>query len=106
MRLAKKILVATCMVMLGTSAIVNTAYSETSKQYVKSSAITADIKAKLLADPDVKSLHISVKTTKKDVVILTGHVETADQKDKAASIAASADGVTSVTNKLVVKAAK
>ncbi len=105
MRLVKKLLVATCVVLLGTSAIVNTAYSETSKQYVKSSAITADVKAKLLADPDVKSLHISVKT-KKDVVILTGRVDTADQKEKAASIAAAADGVSSVTNKLVVKPTK
>jgi osmotically-inducible protein OsmY len=105
MRLVKKLLVATCMVMLGTSVVVNTAYSETSKQFVKSSAITADVKAKLLADPDVKSLHISVKT-KKDVVILTGHVDTADQKAKAAAIAAGADGVGSVLNKIVVKATK
>ncbi len=106
MSFIKKLLVMLSMVVIGSTVVMNTASAaETSKQYVKSSAITADVKAKLLADSDVKSLHISVKTVK-DKVILTGHVDTQDQKEKAGSIAAACDGVASVDNKLKVKAPK
>jgi hyperosmotically inducible protein len=106
MSLFKKLLVLVSMIVISGTAMVNYANAaETSKQYVKSSAITADVKAKLLADSDVKSLHISVKTVK-DKVILTGHVDTADQKDKAGSIASACDGVASVDNRLKVKAPK
>jgi hyperosmotically inducible protein len=106
MSFIKKLLVMVSMVVISSAVMVNYANAaETSKQYVKSSAITADVKAKLLADSDVKSLHISVKTVH-DKVILTGHVDTAAQKDKAGSIAAACDGVASVDNKLKVKAPK
>jgi hyperosmotically inducible protein len=102
MSLFKKLLVLASMVVISSATMVNYANAETSKQYVKSSAITADVKAKLLADTDVKSLHISVKTIH-NKVILTGHVDTSDQKEKAGTIASSCDGVGSVVNKLVIK---
>jgi hyperosmotically inducible protein len=76
-----------------------TGKSETAKQYVSGSTITADVKEKLLADSDIKSLHISVKTVK-GVVTLTGKVETKAQKEKAAEIAKNVEGVKSVVNKL------
>jgi hyperosmotically inducible protein len=76
-------------------------------QYIKASTITADVKAHLLADADVKSLHISVKTTKGGVVHLSGYVESEDQKQKAVSIASQVDGVKSVNDKrLLVKMKK
>jgi hyperosmotically inducible periplasmic protein len=68
-------------------------------QYIKASTITADVKAHLLADPDVKSLHISVVTTKAGVVHLSGYVQTDDQKQKAVTIASQVDGVKSVDDK-------
>jgi len=86
------------------SVYANTNNQETTTQYVKGSTITADIKTRLLADPDIKSLHISV-TTKKDVVTLQGYVETQAQIDKAISIAKEVDGVTSVNNKLKIRPA-
>ncbi len=75
--------------------------SETTTQYVKGSTITADVKARLLADSDVSSLHISVKTHK-SVVVLHGCTETQAQIDKAESIAKQVNGVTSVKNKLKI----
>ena len=78
---------------------------ESASQYVKGSTITADVKARLLADPDVKSMHISVKTVK-GVVTLSGKVESADQKQKAVAIASQVNGVSSVKDKLVIKPKK
>jgi osmotically-inducible protein OsmY len=76
-------------------------------KFIKASTITADVKAHLLADADVKSLHISVKTTKSGVVHLSGYVLTDDQKQKAVSIASQVDGVKSVDDKkLMVKPEK
>jgi osmotically-inducible protein OsmY len=80
---------------------------QSSGTFIKSSAITADVKAHLLADPDVKSLHISVKTLKGGVVVLKGYVNSDDQKQKVLDIVNKIDGVTSVNDKkLVVKAVK
>lgn len=79
-----------------------TAYVKNTAAYVKNSAITADVKAKFLTDPDIKSTHITV-TTKKGVVTLTGYVNTAEQKQKAVSIASQVNGVKSVKDKLVIK---
>jgi len=78
-----------------------TSSSESTTQYVKSSSITADVKARLLADSDVKSLHITVKTVK-GVVTLSGYVETQAQKDKASAIAKEVDGVVTVNNQLKI----
>lgn len=75
--------------------------SETPSQYVKGSTITADVKARLLADSDISSLHISVETNK-SVVILSGCAKTKAQIAKAESIAKEINGVTSVKNKLKI----
>lgn len=73
--------------------------SETTTQYVKGSTITADVKSRLLADSEVSSLHITVKTTK-SVVTLSGCTKTQGQIDKAENIAKEVKGVTSVKNQL------
>lgn len=69
------------------------------QQYMSDSKITLAVKAKLLADKDIKSTDISV-TTENGVVTLTGTVPDAMQKDKAAKIAQDAEGVKSVVNNL------
>lgn len=79
----------------------NTATNETAGQYIEGSTITANIKTRLLADPDVKSLNISV-TTEKGVVTLSGSVESQAQVDKAVSIAKEVKGVNSVDNQLKI----
>ncbi|MEX0998779.1 MAG: BON domain-containing protein [Thermodesulfobacteriota bacterium] len=75
---------------------------ESSGEYVDDSAITTKVKYALLADPDVKSLDISVETFK-GVVQLSGFVNDKEQARKAVEITRSVDGVKSVTNSLIVK---
>lgn len=72
------------------------------KQVVSDSAITAKVKAELLAEKNLKSTNISVETYKGDV-ILSGFVGNALTKAKAEKIASSVEGVKSVKNGLVIK---
>jgi hyperosmotically inducible protein len=64
-------------------------------------SVTARIRAKLLADPEVKSLHIGLDTTDGRVV-LNGTVATADQKAEAEKLASHTEGVKAVANLLQV----
>lgn len=65
-------------------------------------AVTAKVKAALLADADVKGLDVKVETNS-GVVTLSGAVDNQTQIDRAAEIARKIDGVTSVTNQLTIK---
>lgn len=75
---------------------------ESTGQFVDSSATTLKVKAALLADNDVKSLPITVKTYK-DVVQLSGFVDNDFQRQKAISIARHVKGVQGVDDALVIK---
>lgn len=75
---------------------------ETTGQYVDNSVITLKVKSKLLADTELKSLAISVMSYKGQVK-LTGYVDTEAEKIKAGKLAKQVEGVTGVTNALVVK---
>jgi hyperosmotically inducible periplasmic protein len=75
---------------------------QASGQYMSSSAVTADVKAKLLANKHLKSTNISV-TTVDDVVTLTGSVPTKKQRHIAYEVAHHVNGVKAVKNELVVK---
>lgn len=63
--------------------------------------ITTAVKGKLAADDQVKAYQIDVDTERK-VVTLTGTVDTAMAKSRAVEIARTTDGVTNVTDKIVV----
>lgn len=69
---------------------------------VDDSAITAKVKAALLAEPGLSSLQISVDT-KNATVTLTGAVDTANSRDRAKQVASSVAGVSSVVDQLTVK---
>lgn len=69
------------------------------KGYVGDTAITSEVKAKLLADDIVPSRKVKVETTD-GVVQLSGTVESQAQSDRAESIAKAIDGVKSVKNDL------
>ena len=64
--------------------------------------ITAAIKAKLVADPDLSALSISVNTTG-GVVTLSGKVAAAEDISKAMLLALETDGVTQAISTLQVK---
>lgn len=69
------------------------------KGYAGDTAITSEIKAKLLADDIVPSRKVKVETTE-GVVQLSGTVDSQAQSDRAESIAKAIDGVKSVKNDL------
>ena len=68
---------------------------------ITDAGITAAVKTRLLADPDVAGLKIDVDTAD-NVVTLTGTVSTAAQKTEAGNIARDTTGVSSVVNNLRV----
>lgn len=71
--------------------------------YVKDSAITTKIKAKLAEEKMSSLAHISVDTDNKGAVVLSGNVRSQEEADKAVSIAHQTEGVTSVTSKLKIR---
>jgi osmotically-inducible protein OsmY len=84
------------------AACTSTRTSESTGQYVDSAAITSKVKAALLGDSGLKSFEISVDTFK-DVVKLTGVVNSDQVKARAGEIAAGVSGVRSVQNEIIVK---
>jgi hyperosmotically inducible protein len=64
-------------------------------------SITAEVKASLLADPDVAGLKIDVDTNNR-MVTLSGTVATEAEKTEALQIARGIAGVSNVTDKLMV----
>lgn len=70
--------------------------------FVKDSAITTKVKAKL-ADQKLSSLiHMQVDTDNKGAVSLSGTVRSQAEADKAVSIARGTEGVTSVISNLTI----
>jgi hyperosmotically inducible protein len=76
--------------------------SESLKGYAGDTAITSEVKAKLLADDIVPSRKVTVETSN-GVVHLSGTLESSKQVDRAADIAKAVTGVKSVKNDLKVQ---
>ena len=70
-------------------------------QSVDDAAITTTIKAKLVADDELKAIDINVDTSG-GVVTLTGAAPSTTAVERATTIAKSVDGVASVKNELTV----
>jgi hyperosmotically inducible protein len=71
-------------------------------QVIDDAAITAAVKAKLLADPTVGGLKIDVDT-REGVVYLTGdQMKSQAEIDQAIKLAKETSGVKSVENKLII----
>lgn len=68
---------------------------------VKDATITAAVKSKLAADPNLSALAIDVDTSAGRVA-LNGSAPDAAAKEKATTLASSVDGVVSVDNQLSV----
>ncbi|KTD13383.1 BON domain-containing protein [Legionella jamestowniensis] len=75
---------------------------ESTGQYLDSAAITAKVKAELIDKLGAKGFSIKVKTYK-DLVQLSGFVNSAVIKQRAGIIAGRVDGVKRVRNDLIVK---
>ena len=65
--------------------------------------ITTKIQAQYFASPEIKPWNIDVTTQSGGVVMLSGEVDTSEDKAEAVRIARATDGVTSVDDRLRVK---
>ncbi len=72
------------------------------RAFIRDSVITAKIKAKLAQEHLSNVARIRVDTDDKGVVELSGTAANRAERDKAASIARSVEGVTSVQNKIQI----
>jgi hyperosmotically inducible protein len=72
--------------------------------FVKDSAITTKVKAKLAAENMSSLAHIRVDTDRNGIVVLSGTAHSQAPIDKAVAIARGTEGVTSVQNHIKVKA--
>jgi osmotically-inducible protein OsmY len=100
-----KPMVRVLLVLLALAVIAgcaSTRTQESSGQYVDSSVITAKVKAAIYDDPALKVYDINVETFK-DVVQLSGFVNSAEIRSRAGVVAGRVSGVQSVKNDLVVK---
>jgi hyperosmotically inducible periplasmic protein len=77
--------------------------STESHHYIKDSAITTKVKAKLAAKHLSTLTRIKVDTDENGVVWLSGRAPTQDASDLAAMIAKNTDGVNSVHNDIAVQ---
>ncbi len=68
-------------------------------------AITAKVKAAIMAEPGLSFLQINVVTTK-GVVTLSGSVDSQHSSDRAKEISGAVTGVKGIENQLVVKSDK
>jgi len=86
------------------AACAATPTSESTGGYIDDSTITTKVKADLAADSKVSALDVHVRTYK-DVVELSGFVNSYDDVAEAGRVAANVAGVRSVHNNLIVKGA-
>jgi hyperosmotically inducible periplasmic protein len=71
------------------------------QEVLDDASVTAKIKAKLIADPEVAGVHIDVDTVDGQVT-LNGKVASEDQRAEAEKLASRTDGVKGVTNLIQV----
>jgi len=83
-------------------ACTSTRTTESTGEYVDDATVTSKVKTALLSDSGLKSFEIGVETYK-DVVQLSGFVNSEPVKARAGDVAASVPGVRSVRNNLVIK---
>jgi osmotically-inducible protein OsmY len=93
---------AALVAAMSMSACTSTRTTESTGEYVDDATVTSKVKAALLGDVGLKSFEISVETYK-DVVQLSGFVNSEQMKAHAGDVTAGVSGVRSVRNTLIVK---
>ena len=96
----RSLLVVLMLAMIAGCASTRT--QESTGQYVDDSTITAKVKAEILGDSALKAFDIGVETFK-GTVQLSGFVNSAEIRSRAAVVAGRVNGVRSVKNSLIVK---
>jgi hyperosmotically inducible protein len=86
------------------SGCASTQTRESTGEYIDDATITTKVKAAFVKDPVVKAIDVKVDTFK-NVVQLSGFVDTQEQKSRAEQIATGIQGVQRVQNNIAIKAA-
>ena len=103
MKISRIVCAATISAMVVfTAGCASTATQESTGQMVDSSVITTNVKAALAGDDLETLLDVEVETFR-DVVQLSGFVDSEEEKARAGTIAEGVDGVSRVENNLIVK---
>jgi len=103
LKLQRIVQLLVCLVVI--AAFMGCASTDTKSgtgEYIDDTVITTKVKTAIFAEPDLKSLQISVETFK-GVVQLSGFVDSAQSVKKAADVARGVKGVVSVKNDLIVR---
>jgi osmotically-inducible protein OsmY len=102
-RLAKVTKILACVFLLVAFVGCSAANKRGSAgDYVDDTVITTKVKAAIFEEPTLKTLQINVKTFQGEVQ-LSGFVDSAQNVTKAGEIARGVDGVTKVSNDLIVR---
>jgi hypothetical protein len=90
------------LVMTGTGC-AGSRYQRSTGAYIDDKSISTRVKTALFRDPMVSGFDVAVETFRGEVQ-LSGFVDTAQQKDRAAAVAREIEGVRLVTNNIEIKA--
>ncbi len=88
--------------IVGSPGCAGTSTRESTGEYIDASVLTSKVKTAIYNDPMLKVLQINVETFK-DVVQLSGFVDSAQAAARAVEVARSVEGVKAVKNKMSVK---
>ena len=88
--------------MVSALGCASTSQRESTGEYLDDSVITTKVKTAIFNEPSLKVNQISVETNK-NVVQLSGSVDSTASMNKAVAIARSVEGVSSVKNDMRVK---
>jgi len=103
LRIMMSVLAATALAPVTLQAAEQKSVTETVKENVSDSAITARIKTEFAKDKDVSAMKINVDTDDKGRVTLRGTARSQAEADKAARIARDTRGVVSVKSDIRVQ---
>ena len=98
----KKLTLATLSALVVLLGAPSLAHAETTGQFVDDATITTKVKTALLADSNLKAMHISVQTNQ-GIVQLGGIVDTKTQESEAIKAANQVNGVKSVQDIMTVR---
>jgi osmotically-inducible protein OsmY len=97
-----KTLLMACALAGAVASCSATSGRESAGQYVDDASISTRIRSEIAADPRLSLAQINVETMK-DVVQLSGFVDSAKDKEHAGELAREVPGVREVHNNIVVR---
>jgi len=102
MNIEHKRLVAAALAVVLLGGCAGSSTQESTGEYIDDTTLTTKVKTALLHDPQVSGLAINVETFKGEVQ-LSGFANSEAERQRAATLASSVDGVAAVKNDIRLK---